>query len=46
MLIFSVFNVLTVLTVHTREGLFLGFCFLLLRVLTVFTVLVGGVNFG
>ena len=43
MLVLSVCKVLTVLTVHTGEGLFLGVFFL---VLTVFTVFVGGVYFA
>ena len=42
---FTVFNVLTVLTVHTGEGLFLGVFFFII-ILTVFTVLVGGVYFA
>ena len=42
-LVLSVCNVLTVLTVHTGDGLFLV---VLSRVLTVFTVLVGGVYFA
>ena len=43
MLVFSVRNVLKVLTVHTGEALFLAVFF---RVLTVFTAIVEGVYFA